>query len=147
MRRRLHLMVMAVAFAGSMLVLLGAQWALAYQVGWLDRITEYVLMQKAITTEGSFQPYLDQLKQLRGPVSRGDWVGTYQGMTHFMDMLEADAGGIPRKTADAIWDFCYRVVPMDLHTEHQHIRAMGRDAYQQWKARQEYAEWHAAHAF
>jgi hypothetical protein len=118
-----------------------------YSTGWLDEITKYVLMEKAITPQGNFEPYLDQLRSLRDAVDKGDWVKTRRTMADFMNMLEVQAGGLPKATAKAIWDYCYRTVPMSLHTDEDNIRAMGYDAYRAYQDRQDRMEWIASHSF
>ena len=147
MRQALHHKLLMAAILGGLAFVLAPLTAEAYQAPWLDQVTEYVLMQKAITPEGTFQPYLDLLKVMRTTTSKGDWVGTYKAMNNFMGQLEAQAGGIPKETADAIWTYCYKAIPDGLHTEHEHIKVMGKDAYLAWRDRQELAEWHARHSF
>ena len=44
----------------------------------------------------------------------------YLAMNRFMDMLEVREGGIPAKSADATWNFCYEVTPPALHDVKRH---------------------------
>lgn len=135
MRHTLHRnLLMATLIAGLAFFLAPVRTDAYQPAPWLDQITEYVVTQKAITNEGTFQPYFDQLKLLRTATSKSDWTGTHNAMDTLMGMLEHRAGGIPQETADAIWNYCYRVTPEYLHTEHEQIKAMGKEAYEKQRA-------------
>jgi len=138
MRPRLTRTRLGALLLAGLTCLLAPVSAEAYQrAPWQDQITEYVVAQKVVTNEGSFQPYFEELKVLRRATSKGDWTETHKAMDTLMGMLEHRAGGIPEETADAIWDFCYRVTPDYLHTEHEKIKAMGKEAYEKQRAWEE----------
>src|SRR5207237_8796734 len=99
MRQALHHKLLMAAILGGLAFVLAPLTAEAYQAPWLDQVTEYVLMQKAITPEGTFQPYLDLLKVMRTTTSKGDRVGTYKAMNTFMAQLEAQASGVPNASS------------------------------------------------
>jgi hypothetical protein len=44
-----------------------------------------------------------------------------------MVMLEARVGGIDQHSADALWDYCYRVTPDEFHARDRHVRAKGAE--------------------
>ncbi len=138
MTRRLQKTLLGAGLIAGLAFFLAPVRTDAYQQApWLDQITEYVVTQKAITKEGSFQPYFDELNLLRSATSKGDWNETHKAMNTLMGMLEHRAGGIPQETADAIWNYCYQVTPEYLHTEHEKIKAMGKEAYEKERAWEE----------
>lgn len=90
--------------------------------GWVDNLTDFVLLQKSIEREGSFEPYLGQLALVRHLLQNNDLQGTYVALIRFMDMLEAREGGIRAAAAETIWDHCYQVTPPAFHDEKRHKR-------------------------
>lgn len=96
--------------------------------GWLDKLTAFVLFQKANEKEGAFEPYLVQIKTmqtaLREEWTQGDLLRTYVEMNRLMDMLLAREGGIRPEAAKAIWEFCYQVTPVALHDGHRYPRTL-----------------------
>ncbi len=91
---------------------------------WINQLTGFVVVQRGIAQAngegGSFDPYADQLTSVRRSFEQGDRKGTYVAMNRLMDMLEARAGGISNRAADAIWDYCYQVTPPALHDVKRH---------------------------
>ncbi|MDE3242455.1 MAG: hypothetical protein KGO52_07020 [Nitrospirota bacterium] len=118
--------------------------AAAADSDWLDKVTQRMLMEQSLAKEGSFAPYLEQIRLVRDAVDKGDAVGTYRSMNRLMALLETDAGGIPRRTAEKLWAYCYDVVPHDLHSEEVHIRAIGKDNYQKMKAHEINERWQSS---
>ncbi len=118
--------------------------AAAADPGWLDKVTQRVLMERGLAKEGSFDPYLDQIRLVQDAVDKGDSVGTYRSMNRLMVLLETGAGGIPKRTAEKLWAYCYDVVPHDLHSEEIHIRAIGRENYQKMKAHEINERWQSS---
>ena len=96
--------------------------------GWIDKLTAFVLFQKANEKEGAFDPYLGQVKvmqtALREEWAQGELRRTYVEMNRLMDMLLAREGGIRPEAAQAIWDFCYQVTPVALHNGHRYPRTL-----------------------
>ena len=90
--------------------------------GWTDNLIGFVLLQKSIEREGSFEPYLGQLLLVRHTVRNDDLRGAYIALNRFMDMLEAREGGIRAAAAETIWDHCYQVTPPAFHDEKRHKR-------------------------
>lgn len=92
--------------------------------GWLEQLTGFVVVQQGTALvngeSAMFDLYLDQLNLVRRSHENGDRERTYMAMNRFMDMLEARAGGISAKAADAIWDYCYQVTPPALHDVKRH---------------------------
>lgn len=82
---------------------------------WVDKITEYVVMQQAVSKEGNYQPYLSDLQTAKDARERGDWAGQYEALNRFIDKLDARAGGIPEKNARAIREYTYLVEPAGYH--------------------------------
>ncbi|MDE3119286.1 MAG: hypothetical protein KGL03_09770 [Nitrospirota bacterium] len=121
--------------------------AMAYDSGWLDKVTQQVLMEQSLAKEGSFAPYLEQIRLVQDAVDKGDAVGTYRSMNRLMVLLETGAGGIPRRTAEKIWAYCYEVVPQDLHSDEVHIKAMGRKEYDRMKEQEERERYISSHSF
>lgn len=100
----------------------GARWETPLPQGWIDQLTDFVLMQRGIEREGSFEPYLGQLSLVRHMLRNNDLHGTYVALNRFMDMLEAREGGIRPAAAETIWDYCYQVTPPAFHDEKRHKR-------------------------
>lgn len=121
--------------------------AAAADPGWLDKVTQRVLMERGLAKEGSFDPYLDQIRLVQDAVDKGDSVGTYRSMNRLMVLLETGAGGIPKRTAEKIWAYCYEVVPQDLHSEEVHIKAMGKKEYERMKEQEERERYISSHSF
>ena len=122
----------------------GAPPVSAAEPAWLTKVTQRVMIEKDLAHEGSFDPYLNQIQLVHATVEKGDWVGTFRGMNQLMALLEAGAGGIPRKTADDLWTYCYEVVPHDLHSEEVHVKAIGREAYQRMRAHELNERWQSS---
>jgi hypothetical protein len=89
-------------------------------------VTYQTLAEKGIIT-GDFDPYLKQMGKVREDHRAGDRRATYDGVNTFMVMLEARVGGIDGHSADALWDFCYRVTPDEFHARDRHVRAKGAE--------------------
>lgn len=89
-------------------------------------VTYQTLAEKGIIT-GDFHPYLEQMGKVREDHRAGDRRATYDGVNTFMVMLEARVGGIDAHSADALWDFCYRVTPDEFHARDRHVRAKGAE--------------------
>ncbi len=122
----------------------GGSAATAAESSWLDKVTQQVLMEQRLATEGSFDPYLEQIRLVRDAVDKGDAVGTYRSMNRLMALLETGAGGVSKRTAEKLWAYCYEVVPHDLHSEAVHIKAVGRDKYQQMKTHEINERWQSS---
>lgn len=82
---------------------------------WIDKITEYVMMQQALSRQGDYGPYLEELRKAKEARLKGDWVGQYQTMNRFIDKLDAREGGIPPDSARNIREYTYLVEPRGLH--------------------------------
>lgn len=89
-------------------------------------VTYQTLAEKGVIT-GDFDPYLKQMGKVREDHRAGDRRATYEGVNTFMVMLEARVGGIDGHSADALWDFCYRVTPDEFHARDRHVRAKGAE--------------------
>jgi len=89
-------------------------------------VTYQTLAEKGVIT-GDFDPYLKQMGKVREDHRAGDRRATYEGVNTFMVMLEARVGGIDGHSADALWDFCYRVTPDEFHARDRHVRANGAE--------------------
>jgi hypothetical protein len=90
--------------------------------GWVDKITEYVLMQKAVAKEGSYDPYLSELQVAKAARDRGDWAGQYESMNRFIDKLDAREGGISAKSAKDIREYTFQVEPKGLHEQSRDLK-------------------------
>lgn len=124
--------VQAVLVVGAVMLLLPLV-ALATHQGWIDQLTEYVVMQKDLTKQGNLDLYLGQLKVAREAIDRGDWVGTYRAMNKFIDMLDAREGGIPEKVARDIREKTYQMEPMSLHDVDRDVKI--HPEIKQWQDR------------
>jgi hypothetical protein len=111
--------VLAVAF-----LMPATAWAFEAYPFWIDKLTNEVLIAKDEARNlktANFEPYLGQLLVVRTAWFRGDEAAVYRGVNRFMDMLEAREGGIPGKTADFIFDYCYEVTPAKFHDVSRHL--------------------------
>ncbi|WP_447976803.1 hypothetical protein [Candidatus Nitrospira bockiana] len=90
--------------------------------GWIDKLSGFVLIQRGIEREGSFEPYLGQLLLVRHTLRRQELHGAYVALNRFMEMLETREAGIRPEVAEAIWDFCYQATPTAFHDEQRHKR-------------------------
>jgi hypothetical protein len=82
---------------------------------WIDKITEYVLTQQAVSKEGDYQLYFSELQMAKDARQRGDWAGQYEAMNRLIDKLDTRAGGITDKAARAIREYVYLVEPAGYH--------------------------------
>ena len=89
-------------------------------------VTYQTLAEKGIIP-GDFDPYLKQMAKVREQHRAGDRRAAYDGVNTFMVMLEARVGGIDEHSANALWDFCYRVTPDEYHARDRHVRAKGAE--------------------
>ncbi len=103
------------------------------QEGWIDRLSDFVLIHNKIPHPGTFDPYLGQLVLVRNLFRRGDIPGTYVAMNRLMDMLEAREGDISGETANAIWDRCYQVTPPTYHDVSRHLKARVKAEQELWR--------------
>ncbi|MBX3235333.1 MAG: hypothetical protein KF814_04195 [Nitrospiraceae bacterium] len=95
-------------------------------------VTYQTLTEKGIIS-GNFKPYLEQMAKVREFHRTGNRRATYDGVNQFMVMLEARVGDIDAHSAEAIWDFCYRVTPDEFHARDRHVRAKGSDEVKRWE--------------
>lgn len=93
----------------------------------LGQVVTYQTLAEKNLIPGNFQPYVDQTSKVRELYRAGNRHATYEGVNQLMVMLEARVGGIDAHSADALWDFCYRVTPDEYHARDRHIRAKGAD--------------------
>lgn len=93
----------------------------------LGQVVTYQTMAEKNLIPGSFQPYVEQTSKIRELHRSGNRRATYDSVNALMVMLEARVGGIDEHSADALWDFCYRVTPDEFHARDRHIRAKGAD--------------------
>ena len=93
----------------------------------LGQVVTYQTMAEKSLIPGSFQPYVEHMSKVRELHRSGNRRATYDGVNALMVMLEARVGGIDEHSADALWDFCYRVTPDEFHARDRHIRAKGAD--------------------
>ena len=94
----------------------------------LGQVVTYQTMAEKNLIPGSFQAYVDQTSKIRElHRARNQRSATYDGVNQLMVMLEARVGGIDAHSADALWDFCYRVTPDEFHARDRHIRAKDAD--------------------
>ncbi len=89
-------------------------------------MTYQTLAEKRIIP-GDFEPYLQHMEKVRDAHRAGDRREAYEGVNVFMVMLEARVGGIDTHSANALWDFCYRVTPDEFRARDRHVRANGAD--------------------
>ncbi|SLM46877.1 Exported protein [Nitrospira japonica] len=96
---------------------------------WVEELMGQVLTYQTLADkqviEGNYQPYLDQMIKVRNRYRAGDRRATYDGVNQFMTMLEVRMGGVDEHSAEALWNFCYRVTPDEYHARDRHVRAKG----------------------
>ncbi len=118
---------------------------------WAEELLGQVVTYQTLTEKGiipgNFQPYLEQMAKVRELHRTGNRRATYDGVNQFMVMLEARVGGIDAHSADAIWDFCYRVTPDEFHARDRHVRAKGGDEVKRWEEMMRDMEERASMAF
>ncbi len=93
----------------------------------LGQVVTYQTMAEKNLIPGSFESYVEQTSKIRELHRSGNRRATYDGVNALMVMLEARVGGIDEHSADALWDFCYRVTPDEFHARDRHIRAKGAE--------------------
>ncbi|GMV49926.1 hypothetical protein FBQ96_03310 [Nitrospirales bacterium NOB] len=93
----------------------------------LGQVVTYQTLAEKNLIPGNFEAYVDQMRKVRELYRAGNRRATYDGVNQLMVMLEARVGGIDSHSADALWDFCYRVTPDEYHARDRHIRAKGAD--------------------
>lgn len=96
----------------------------------LGEVVTYQTLAEKNLIPGNFQPYVDQTSKVRELHRAGNRRATYDGVNQLMVMLEARVGGIDAHSADALWDFCYRVTPDEFHARDRHVRAKGADEFE-----------------
>lgn len=104
-----------------------SQKSAAWSEELLGEVVTYQTLAEKNIIPGDFTPYLNQLSTVREYHRAGDRRATYEGVNTFMVMLEARVGGIDEHSADALWDFCYRVTPDEFHARDRHVRAKGAE--------------------
>jgi|GEM_PF-3914817 hypothetical protein len=82
---------------------------------WIDKISQYVSVEKAVYKEGNYDLYFSDLRLAKDARERGDWAGQYQAMNRFIDKLDSRAGSIPEKAAREIREYAYLVEPWGYH--------------------------------
>lgn len=82
---------------------------------WIDKLTEYVVMQQTVSKEGNYQKYFTELQTAKAARERGDWAGQYEALNRFIDKLDSRAGGISDKAARSIREYTYLVEPAGYH--------------------------------
>lgn len=93
----------------------------------LGQVVTYQTLAEKSLIPGSFEAYVEQMRKVRELYRAGNRRATYDGVNQLMVMLEARVGGIDAHSADALWDFCYRVTPDEYHARDRHVRAKGAD--------------------
>ncbi len=93
----------------------------------LGQVVTYQTMAEKSLIPGNFQAYVDQTSKIRELHRSGNRHATYEGVNALMVMLEARVGGIDEHSAEALWDYCYRVTPDEFHARDRHIRAKGAE--------------------
>lgn len=93
----------------------------------LGQVVTYQTLAEKNLLPGTFEAYVEQTRKVRELYRAGNRRATYDGVNQLMVMLEARVGGIDEHSADALWDFCYRVTPDEFHARDRHIRAKGAD--------------------
>jgi hypothetical protein len=93
----------------------------------LGQVVTYQTLAEKGVIPGDFDPFLKQLGKVREDHRAGNRQATYEGVNTFMVMLEARVGGIDAHSADALWDFCYKVTPDEFHARDRHVRAKGAE--------------------
>lgn len=105
----------------------GNQKSQAWAEELLGQVVTYQTLAEKNLIPGNFEAYVEQMRQVRELYRAGNRRATYDGVNQLMVMLEARVGGIDAHSADALWDFCYRVTPDEYHARDRHIRAKGAD--------------------
>jgi hypothetical protein len=113
----------------------------------LGQVVTYQTLSDKGVIPGNYQPYLEQMAKVRELHRTGNRRATYDGVNEFMVMLEARVGGIDGHSADAIWDFCYRVTPDEFHARDRHVKAKGGDEIKRWEEMMRDMEERAGMAF
>lgn len=93
----------------------------------LGQVVTYQTLAEKSLIPGNFEAYVEQMRKVREVYRTGNRRATYDGVNQLMVMLEARVGGIDAHSADALWDFCYRVTPDEYHARDRHVRAKGAD--------------------
>ncbi len=93
----------------------------------LGQVATYQTLAEKSLIPGNFEAYVEQMRKVRELYRTGNRRATYGGVNQLMVMLEARVGDIDPHSADALWDFCYRVTPDEYHARDRHIRAKGAD--------------------
>jgi hypothetical protein len=96
----------------------------------LGQVVTYQTLAEKNLIPGTFEAYIEQMRKVRELYRTGNRRATYDGVNQLMVMLEARVGGIDVHSADALWDFCYRVTPDEYHARDRHVRAKGADEVQ-----------------
>src|SRR5579884_2143901 len=47
---------------------------------WIDKITQYVMMQQSLNRQSDYGPYFEELRNAKEARLKGDWIGQYQTM-------------------------------------------------------------------
>ncbi len=119
-----HRLLLAALVGGLALSLMPATLEAA-EGTWLDQITEVVKehqeFARSTGKEQTYEPYLEQLESVRRAFTEGDEDATYVMMNQLMDMLEVNVGGIPGWSANALFDFCGKVTPVQYHDFSRHL--------------------------
>jgi hypothetical protein len=110
-----------------------SQKSAAWSEELLGQVVTYQILAEKGIIPGDFDPYLNQMSEIREKHRAGDRRATYEGVNTFMVMLEARVGGIDPHSADALWDFCYKVTPHEFHARDRHIRAKGAEEVKQYE--------------
>ncbi len=97
----------------------------------IGQVVTYQTLAEKRLIPGNFQPYLNHLIKVRSSYRAGDRNATYDGVNQFMAMLEARVGEVDAHSADALWEFCYRVTPDEYHARDRHVRAKGEAGVKQ----------------
>ena len=97
----------------------------------IGQVVTYQTLAEKRLIPGNYQPYLNHLIKVRNSYRAGDRNATYDGVNHFMTMLEARVGELDGHSADALWEFCYRVTPDEYHARDRHVRAKGEAGVKQ----------------
>jgi hypothetical protein len=113
----------------------------------MGQVVTYQTLAEKQVIPGTFQPYLEQIIKVRDTYRTGDRRGTYDRVNQLMAMLEARVGGVDAHSADALWDFCYRVTPDEYHARDRHVRAKGEAEVKKAEEFIRNMEERAAHSF
>jgi hypothetical protein len=97
----------------------------------IGQVVTYQTLAEKRLIPGNYQPYLNHLIKVRNSYRAGDRNATYEGVNQFMTMLEARVGELDGHSADALWEFCYRVTPDEYHARDRHVRAKGEAGVKQ----------------